>query len=141
MKLKHYVKEMRVHHYLKNLLVFAPLACSGQLFVFGKLLPAFYTFLSFCFASSAIYLINDIQDVEKDRNHPVKRNRPIAAGKITIKAAVFYTVFLLAAAAACSALCFNVRASLILLAFFLMNLGYSFGLKNIPLLDISALRL
>ena len=70
--MKEYLKEMRVHHYIKNLLVFIPLVCSGHILDSDKLLPSVYAFFSFCFLSSAIYFINDIRDVEKDRNHPTK---------------------------------------------------------------------
>ena len=139
MKIKHYIKEMRVHHYIKNLLVFVPLACSGQFFLFGKLIASIYAFLSFCFISSAIYFINDIRDIEKDRNHPTKCNRPIAAGQIPIKSAIVFTLFLIAVAIVFNVLCFNIYSSLLLLLYFAINLGYSFGLKNIPLLDIAIL--
>lgn len=139
MKIKYYIKEMRVHHYIKNLLVFVPLACSGQFFIYGKLITSIYAFLSFCFISSAIYFINDIRDIEKDRNHPTKCNRPIAAGQISVKSAIVFTVFLIAVAIVFNVLCFNIYSSLLLLLYFAINLGYSFGLKNIPLLDIAIL--
>lgn len=139
MKIKYYIKEMRMHHYIKNLLVFVPLACSGQFFNYGKLIASIYAFLSFCFISSAIYFINDIRDIEKDRNHPTKRNRPIAAGQISVKSAIVFTVFLIAIAIVFNVLCFNIYSSLLLLLYFAINLGYSFGLKNIPLLDIAIL--
>jgi len=139
MKIKYYIKEMRVHHYIKNLLVFVPLACSGQLFNYGKLIASLYAFLSFCFISSAIYFINDIRDIEKDGNHPTKCNRPIAAGQIPIKSAIVFTIFLIAVAIVFNVLCFNIYSSLLLLLYFAINLGYSFGLKNIPLLDIAIL--
>ena len=137
--MKYFIKEMRVHHYIKNLLVFVPLACSGQLFNLDKLLSSIYAFLSFCFISSAIYFINDIRDIDKDRNHPIKCKRPIAAGQISIKSAVVFTVFLIIFAIAFNVLCFNIFSSLLLLLYFAINLGYSFGLKNIPLLDIAIL--
>lgn len=137
--MKYYLKEMRVHHYIKNLLVFVPLACSGQFFNPDKLTSSVYAFLSFCFISSAIYYINDIRDIEKDRNHPTKCNRPIAAGKISIKSAIVFTIFLIMLAATFNALCFNSYSSLLILLYFAINLGYSFGLKNIPLLDIAIL--
>ncbi|MCR4614952.1 MAG: decaprenyl-phosphate phosphoribosyltransferase [Clostridiales bacterium] len=137
--MKYFLKEMRVHHYLKNLLVFVPLACSGQIFDRKKLTVSVFAFLSFCFISSAIYFINDIRDKEKDRNHPTKKNRPIAAGKISVKAAVIFTVFLIVLAAGFNVLCFNLYSSLLLALYFAINIGYSFGLKNIPLLDIAIL--
>ena len=62
-------------------LVFVPLVCSGRFTDPDRLFHSVFAFLSFCFISSAVYIINDIRDIEKDRNHPAKRNRPIAAGR------------------------------------------------------------
>ena len=137
--MKYYLQEMRVHHYIKNLLVFAPLVCSGQFLDPDKLLPSVYAFLSFCFISSAVYFINDIRDIEKDRNHPTKRNRPIAAGRISVRSAWVFTAVLIALAFLFNCLCFRPVASVLLVLYFLLNLGYSFGLKNVPLLDITIL--
>jgi 4-hydroxybenzoate polyprenyltransferase len=137
--MKEYLKEMRVHHYIKNLLVFIPLVCSGHILDSDKLLPSVYAFFSFCFLSSAIYFINDIRDVEKDRNHPTKCNRPIAAGKIPIRSAIICAVALILLAILFNSLCFNPFATVLLMLYFLLNLGYSFGLKNVPLLDITIL--
>ena len=137
--LKYYLKEMRVHHYIKNLLVFVPLICSGQILDPDKLLPSFYAFLSFCFISSAVYFINDIRDAEKDRNHPTKCNRPIAAGQISVRSAVIFTVVLILLAVLFNCLCFHPLSTALLAVYFLLNLGYSLGLKNIPLLDVTIL--
>jgi len=137
--MKYYLKEMRVHHYIKNLLVFVPLICSGQILDPDKLLPSIYAFFSFCFLSSAIYFINDIRDIEKDRNHPTKCNRPIAAGKISVRSAKICAVVLILLAVLFNCLCFKPFATVLLALYFLLNLGYSFGLKNIPLLDITIL--
>lgn len=137
--LKYYLKEMRVHHYIKNLLVFVPLICSGQILDPDKLLPSIYAFLSFCFISSAVYFINDIRDAEKDRNHPTKCNRPIAAGQISVRSAVIFTVVLILLAVLFNCLCFHPLSTALLAVYFLLNLGYSLGLKNIPLLDVTIL--
>ena len=137
--MKYYLQEMRVHHYIKNLLVFAPLVCSGQFLDPDKLLPSIYAFLSFCFISSAVYFINDIRDIEKDRNHPTKCNRPIAAGQISVRAATCFTIVLIALAFLFNCLCFRPFATVLLVLYFLLNLGYSFGMKNIPLLDVAIL--
>ena len=137
--MKYYLQEMRVHHYIKNLLVFAPLVCSGQFLDPDKLIPSIYAFLSFCFISSAVYFINDIRDIEKDRNHPTKCNRPIAAGQISVRAATCFTIVLIALAFLFNCLCFRPFATVLLVLYFLLNLGYSFGMKNIPLLDVTIL--
>lgn len=130
---------MRVHHYIKNLLVFAPLVCSGKLFAKEKMLACVFAFLAFCFVSSAIYCINDIRDVEKDRNHSTKCKRPIASGAISICAASIFAACLIALAVTFNCLCFNIHSSVLLLVYFVINIGYSFGLKSVPLLDIAIL--
>lgn len=139
MKIKIILKEMRVHHYIKNLLIFVPLACSGQLFNIDKLIPAIFAFLAFCLISSAVYIINDINDAEKDKKHPFKCKRPIAAGQLSKKAACVAAAVLLAAGMALEALCFSLPTLLTLLLYLLLNISYSFGLKDIPLLDIAIL--
>lgn len=130
---------MRVPHYIKNLLVFAALACSGQLFVWDKLLAGLLGFLAFCMISSVVYIINDIRDREKDRLHPTKCTRPIACGAVSVRGAAVLASFLFIAAAACNFGAFHLSSSLLFLLYFVLNLAYSFGLKNIPLLDITIL--
>lgn len=137
--MRHYLKLMRIRHYVKNLLVFAALACSGQFFHIEKLLPSIAAFAAFCMVSSAIYIINDIRDVEKDRNHPVKCNRPIAAGTVSIHGAWCLAAVLLALAILFNYLAFRAASTVLLALYFALNLGYSFGLKNIPILDVAIL--
>lgn len=83
--MKQYLKLMRIHHYIKNFLVFAALACSGQIFNFDKLVSGIWGFIAFCLVSSSVYIINDIRDKEKDSLHPTKCKRPIAAGTVSVK--------------------------------------------------------
>lgn len=134
-----YLKLMRVHHYMKNLLVFAALVCSGQLFVPAKLCAGVLGFLAFCAASSAIYIINDIRDCEKDRRHPTKCRRPIASGAVSVRNAACLAVVLFVLAALFIAPVFKLSAVLLLLLYIVLNLAYSFGLKNVPIADITVL--
>lgn len=137
--MKYYLKELRVHHYIKNLLIFTALIFSGNLFNGKNLLNGFLGFAAFCLVSSAVYIINDIFDVEKDRRHPTKCNRPIASGKIPVKNAWITFAVLVAASAAINAFVFNPFASALLALYLLLNLAYSFGLKNIPIVDVTIL--
>lgn len=130
---------MRVHHYLKNLLVFAALACSGQFFDPKKLAGGILAFLSFCMISSVVYIANDIKDKDKDKKHPTKCTRPIASGAVSVKSALGLASVLFVIAAVCCTLCFNVWACLCLALYLVLNLAYSFGLKNVPIVDISIL--
>lgn len=136
---KYLLKEMRVHHYIKNLLVYMALACSGEIFKIEKLIPSSLIFVAFCFTSSIVYIINDIKDVEKDRKHPTKCNRPIAAGKISIKCAVYVCVILFVFASLCCLKSRCLIASVLLFLYLCLNIAYSMGLKNVPILDVAIL--
>ncbi len=137
--MKHYLKLMRVCHYIKNLLVFAALACSGQLLNMEKLTSGIAAFVAFCMVSSAVYIINDIRDKEKDQKHPAKCRRPIAAGTVSVKSAWKLAVILLLIAVICNCLIFHVTSTVLLALYLVLNLAYSFGLKNIPIVDVTIL--
>ena len=134
-----YLKMMRVHHYIKNLLVLAALVFSGQLLDTGRLISGVTGFLVFCFVSSAVYIFNDIKDREKDRNHPVKKDRPIASGRVSVRSAAVVAVICIVLAAALSAFRFDLVACALVLVYVLINIAYSAGLKNVPLLDVAIL--
>lgn len=138
-KMKAYIKLMRIHHYIKNGLVFAAVACSGQLFQKGKFLAGLAGFFAFCMTSSLVYVVNDICDREKDRRHPTKCNRPIASGAVSVNSARILAVILGLGAIGLNALVFHLNSSLLLTLYLILNLAYSFGLKNIPLLDVTIL--
>lgn len=137
--MKQYIKLMRVHHYIKNILVFAALACSGQLFQVKQLLAGIIGFVAFCMVSSVVYIINDIRDKEKDRQHPTKCNRPIASGQVSVKNAWILAMVLLLIAALCNGIAFHRMSTILLVCYLALNLGYSFGLKNFPIVDVSIL--
>ena len=93
--MKEYIKLIRVKHWIKNLLIFLPIFFSKNLGNQEKIISVIIGFISFSFVASSIYIINDIRDVEKDRKHPIKKNRPIASGKISIKNSIILSVLLL----------------------------------------------
>ena len=137
--MENYLKLMRVHHYIKNFLVFAALACSGHLFNFEKMAAGIEAFVAFCMVSSVVYIINDICDREKDRKHATKCKRPIAAGTVSVANAWVLTAVLLIVAAICNGLTFHMTSSLLLMLYLILNLAYSFGLKNVPIVDVTIL--
>lgn len=139
--MKDYIKLARPHHWMKNALVLLPLLCSGQVTEWQRLRAGLWGFLAFSLLASGIYVINDIRDREKDRLSSTKCHRPIASGKIPVPQAIGYCVVLLLMALGCGYLAAGLRPScwVALLAYFLLNLGYSFGLKNVPLVDIAIL--
>ncbi|OGM20910.1 hypothetical protein A2863_03340 [Candidatus Woesebacteria bacterium RIFCSPHIGHO2_01_FULL_38_9b] len=129
------IRVARPIHWVKNLSLFAALIFSGNLMLepyFSRVILAFF---AFGFASSATYIFNDIFDMEHDRLHPIKRNRPLASGKLSLFLAVV-------AAATFVSLAVYIAANLNTL--FLLSVGaylsmqalYSLGLKNIPIIDI-----
>ena len=125
---------IRVRQWIKNLLVFAPLAFA--LDFNGKAISLeLIAFSAFCFASSAVYIINDIIDIKSDRVHKTKRLRPIAAGKISIhQALILELVLLIFAFYAAQELASQL--TLILGTYYILNLAYSLWLKKYLILDI-----
>lgn len=141
--MKQYLKLLRMKHYSKNILLLLPLVFGQKLSDTALLMRILLGFVAFCLISSAVYIFNDIRDMEKDRQHPVKKNRPIASGAVPVPAARILALFLFAAALAVNA--FASHGSLLpwifLILYALLNIGYSMGFKNVPLLDITILML
>ncbi len=126
---------LRPKQYIKNLLIFFPLFFSLNLFNLKLFFSALLAFCAFCLAASSVYIINDIKDVEKDKEHPEKKTRPIASGKVSTNSGVMISTLMISLALAVSYIS-GFSLVIIIAAYFLMNIFYSFGLKNIPLLDI-----
>ena len=136
MVMKKYIKLLRIKHYFKNLLIFLPLFFGKKVFT-DSIFLSIAGFVAFCFCSSSIYIINDLCDIEKDRQHPKKCKRPIANGDVKIKTAIVITVVLFVAAISIQYVATRNLVSLIyLLAYFVLNIGYSLYFKNIPIVDI-----
>jgi len=135
-----YIRLLRITHWLKNGLIILPVLCSGAFFDHKYMLKIILAFFSFSFLSSSIYVINDIRDVEKDRLHEKKKFRPIANGSIKINRAkllsgvIFLFSFIINSFIGNESSC--ALSWVCLLLYFLLNIGYSFGLKNVPLIDI-----
>jgi 4-hydroxybenzoate polyprenyltransferase len=132
------LKTMRPRQWTKNVFVLAALVFDRQLTHPVALLHSIAGFILFCLASSAVYIINDIIDVEADRNHPKKRNRPIASGKLPIPVARIAAIVLLVVAYTLAYI-LSKGFFLIILVYLLLNLVYSTWLKHIPLIDVFVL--
>lgn len=135
-----YLKLLRPKDWAKNLFLFIPLFFASQIFNLDKIIQVFYGFIAFCCIASSIYIINDYRDIEDDRKHPVKRNRPLASGAVKPTAALLICGILLIAGFSI-AWCLRYKFAFVLGVYFLINLGYSLGLKSIPILDIMILAL
>lgn len=129
-----YLKEMRIKSWLKNLFVFCPIIFSLELFKWNKLIEAIILTLAFCLISSAIYVLNDISDVENDRKHEVKKNRPIASGQISFSGARILLICLMIAGFGL-ALWVNLDSFLLILTYVVINILYSKWLKTKVLID------
>ena len=129
-----FLKQIRVKSWLKNILVLFPIVFSLELFDADVLLKACILTLSFCLISSAVYVFNDINDVENDRKHDVKKNRPIAAGLISIPVAWVMMICLIALGF-CAAFYAEKKAIIFLAAYVLINILYSKGLKKKVIID------
>ena len=132
---KYILKAMRPRQWTKNAFVFAALVFDRQFFQLESLKHTLLAFLLFCLLSSSVYLFNDIMDVEADRNHPIKKNRPIASGKLPFRVAILIGVLLLAMVFVGSYL-LSTGLFVICLVYFLLNLAYSKWLKHVPLIDV-----
>ena len=135
-RLRDLLRLMRPRHYIKNFLIFVSITFDRNLFNPSVMRQGLLGFAAFCLLASAVSVLNDIRDVEADRLHEVKRNRPVASGAVPIPAAWALSGTLFAAALAIQLAAFGLRGSGLLLAYFAVNLGYSLGLKHVPFLDI-----
>lgn len=128
-------REIRPRQWVKNLSIFAAIFFTGQFLNLPLLQISFLAFVTFCLASSSIYIINDLTDLERDKLHPFKKNRPLVSGKISKNLALTVALsFGLVAFYLGTQI--SLAFVLILLGFYLLHLAYSFYLKDIMLLDI-----
>jgi len=132
------LKSIRAYQWLKNLLVFVPLITSQQFTNTGALFSSFIMFFCFSMVASFGYIVNDILDLQSDRAHPTKRERPFANGKISIPQGVIIGAILLTLAViGCSQL--PVGARLALAGYFVLTISYSLYLKTKVMIDVVAL--
>lgn len=131
------IRLLRLKHWIKNFLVFVPPFFLGVLFQKDNIILGALSFVSFSCIASAVYVVNDIKDCERDRQHPTKRIRPIAHGDVPV--AIAWVLF------ACLVLCglapsvlskMPICSSVVVIAYLVVNVCYSFGLKNIPIVEI-----
>ncbi len=130
-----YFKLLRPKDWAKNFFLFIPLFFAGEFLNLHKIIDISYGFIAFCCIASSIYILNDYKDVEDDRKHPVKCKRPIASGAVSPVTALIICALLVVAGFGI-AWFVNEKFVLVLAIYFLINLGYSLGLKSIPILDI-----
>jgi 4-hydroxybenzoate polyprenyltransferase len=129
------IASLRPHQWTKNLLVFAALLFAEKLFDAAAVLATIEAFVVFCALSGVVYLINDVADRDSDRMHPIKRQRPIAAGTLTVSAALGWAAAITAAALA-AAFVMSRQFGLIAVVYLALLALYSARLKHIVILDV-----
>jgi decaprenyl-phosphate phosphoribosyltransferase len=136
--LRNYLRLLRPRQWIKNFAIFASITFTGQLFDVLIFRDVFYGFLIFCAISSAIYIINDFFDIEKDKLHPFKKFRPLASGEIPAPNALVLS-FLLVAVSLVASFMMTPAFFGITIFYLILQLSYSVLLKDIEIIDILAL--
>ena len=134
------LRTMRPHQWVKNLVVLAPLVFALELFHVGTLLRALAAFALFCVLAGAVYVLNDLVDVEADRQHPTKKHRPIASGRVS-EGQAKVALGVLATIAIAGGLALGVPFLCAALGYLALNLAYSFKLKKIAYVDVLCITL
>jgi 4-hydroxybenzoate polyprenyltransferase len=132
---KTYIETLRPRQWTKNLVIFAGLLFDGQFLQLNPFLRVLAATILFCLVSGITYTINDLLDIEADRLHPTKKNRPVASGRLSKKQAIIYVVILSIFSLVASYL-LSPKLSLILIAYTLLFLAYSFWLKKFLIVDV-----
>lgn len=139
MALVDFVKIARPQQWYKNFLLFLPLVFVGQLFNPTSIKLSILGFISFCLVSSANYIINDIIDLEKDKTHPEKKNRPLASGRLTRKQAIIETIIILSFGLGIASTFTNKLFLASAITLFIITQAYSLFLKKELFADILAI--
>lgn len=132
--MKNIIKLLRPHQYIKNLFIFAPLLFSFH-FMLNDVINTFIVFILFSLIASSIYVLNDYMDIEEDKQHPKKKFRPLASGKVSKNSAKILFL-LLSVISLISAYFLNTNLFLVLIIYFILNVAYSLKLKHITIVDI-----
>lgn len=133
-------RSLRPRQWTKNGFIFTPLIFDVKLFQTDPLLNSIIGFFLLCLISGTVYLVNDLVDIEKDRKHPTKKNRPIPAGQVPVKVAIATAVIL---PAICLPISFLLEPifGLIITGYLILQTTYSFVLKNVVIIDVLAIAL
>ena len=129
------IKTMRPKQWVKNIFIFAPLVFDVKLFNLRYLIQTGAGFVLLCLISGAVYIINDLADIEKDRQHPKKRNRPLASGQLGTSTAVIAAVVIPLVTLVLGFL-LHPAFGAVLTGYLLLQIVYSFWLKNVVIIDV-----
>lgn len=136
MSMKSYLDLLRLPQWSKNLFIFLPLFFSLHILEASRLLSTTFAFISFSLLASGVYIFNDFCDLKEDLQHPSKRNRPLASGRVSKTSALILMTFLLVTGSGI-ALFLALEFFYLCLFYILLNLAYTLKLKHLPVLDIT----
>jgi 4-hydroxybenzoate polyprenyltransferase len=128
-------KSMRPQQWLKNFFIFAPLIFSENIFNRSMFLQTLLAFAVFCLLSGALYILNDLRDLEEDRLHPIKSKRPLASGDLKKRQAIAAFIILSFISMLLASLV-NEEFLWVCLIYFFLQVAYSFALKHVVILDV-----
>lgn len=131
-----WMQAFRIHQWSKNLLVFIPLFASHRYTEGSSLLESTISFVCFCLCASSIYLLNDFIDLDNDRNHYHKRNRPFAAGNLSVRMGMFAACWLFATGIGLGLMTLSTNFSLALFTYCALSIAYSLLLKSMIIVDV-----
>jgi len=134
-KIYQIIRTARPRQWLKNASIFAAPILAGRLFIGDTFMLSFKAFIAFCAISSGAYFLNDIVDAPRDRLHPIKKNRPIASGKLSVPLAALVSLLLISGSIIYSFLNLDDYFSMLLVFYILLQLAYSFYFRNVIILD------
>lgn len=132
------VRTMRPRQWTKNVIIYAGLVFDGQLLVFNSLLRVTAAFILLCLVASTIYIINDLVDIEADKQHPRKKKRPLPSGQLPKRLAIIAAIIIPSVSLTAAAL-LSPQFAIVLILYFVIHVLYSFWLKNIVIIDIMAI--
>ena len=133
------LRAVRVHQWVKNLLLFVPLFAAHQVFDIPLVLDGAIAFVFFCMTSSSVYLLNDLLDLEDDRRHKTRKDRPLASGQLSQMIALVTIPVLAVAALAGSLLLLPAQFVVVLFVYYMLTLAYTIRLKRLVLVDVMTL--
>jgi len=147
-RVKQYVQLLRIHHWIKNILIFIPLFFVSGFFNVSLIVSTIFGFICFSLLCSIVYIFNDLRDIEKDRQHSTKCRRPLASGEIAVPHAIVVLVILatvlivlLVISRIQGFFLYSFKCIGLMLLYMILNITYSCGLKAIPIVDIVILAL
>jgi 4-hydroxybenzoate polyprenyltransferase len=135
-KIINYLKEFRYTQWVKNIVVYLPMFFGGKSTNFETIQYSSLAFILFSLTASLVYVINDIRDVEEDRLHPEKKNRPLASGKIKSSEMKVVLILMLLGFGVTLFFIDQTAFKIVLIIYFVINILYSLGLKRIPILEM-----